>query len=153
MDALATMDLDSGKITWLLQGIWQKQHDPDIAGGRIVLFDNRGDFARGGKSRVLEFDPVTQQVTWQASVGTGYDLYSGWGGNQQVLANGNVLIAETAPGRLLELTRDGKIAWEYFTTTRGEEGNFAAAMLEARRYVPADIAFTFGEQAQSQATP
>lgn len=153
MDALATMDLESGKITWLLQGIWQKQHDPDISGGHIVLFDNRGDFAREGKSRVLEFDPVTQQITWQASVGTGYDLFSGWGGNQQVLANGNVLIAETAPGRLLELTRDGRIAWEYFTSTRGEEGNFAAAILEARRYTLDEVAFNFAEQAQTQATP
>ena len=46
MDSLATLDLKSGKITWLLNGTWLKQHDPDIVDGRIILFDNRGDFSR-----------------------------------------------------------------------------------------------------------
>jgi len=150
MDSLATLDLESGKIAWMLQGIWQKQHDPDIAGGRILLFDNRGDFSRAGHSRVLELDPLTQQVTWQASVGEGYDIYSGWGGNQQVLANGNVLITVSAPGRLLELTRDGKVAWEYLSTTRNEEGNFAASFLEGRRYAPSEIDFKFSGPGESQ---
>jgi outer membrane protein assembly factor BamB len=153
MDALATLDLASGKIAWLLQGGWQKQHDPDIVNGHILLFDNRGDFARGGKSRVLEFDPITQEIIWQASVGAGYELYSGWGSNQQVLPNGNVMIVESAPGRMLELTRDGKVAWEYYSTTRDEEGKFATALLEARRYAPDEITFELGGKIQPQATP
>jgi len=142
MDSLATIDLTSGKVVWLMKGSWLKQHDPDIVDGRIMLFDNRGDFSRGARSRVLEIDPLSEEITWQASVGDGYDLYSGWGASQQVLANGNVLITETAPGRLLELTRDGKLVWEYFTAGRASpDSAFAPAIQEARRYAPEYIQF------------
>lgn len=147
MDSLATLDLKTGKIVWLLNGTWMKQHDPDIVGGRIMLFDNRGDFSRGGRSRVLEFDPLTQAITWQADVGQNYDLYSGWGASQQVLENGNVLITETTPGRLLELTRDGRLAWVYHTAGRVVEGGkYAPPIQEARRYSDQYIEFEFNER-------
>jgi outer membrane protein assembly factor BamB len=143
MDTLATMDLASGKIVWLLNGSWNRQHDPDIMGGRIMLFDNRGDFSRESRSRVVEFDPLTQEITWQAAMGDGYDLYSGWGASQQPLANGNVLINEAVPARLLELTRDGKLVWEFHAAGRDESGKFAAPILEAKRYAPDDLRFQF----------
>lgn len=136
MDALVTLDLKSEKIVWLTKGSWVRQHDPDIANGRIMLFDNRGDFSRGGRSRVLEFDPLTHEITWQASAGEKYDLYSGWGASQQLLGNGNVLITESASGRLLEVTHDGKLAWEFYSSGRDEFGKFAASIQEARRYSP-----------------
>jgi hypothetical protein len=139
------MDLATGKIVWLVNGSWFRQHDPDITDGKIMLFDNRGDFARGARSRVLEFDPVTQEVTWQAAVGEGYDLYSGWGASQQPLANGNVLINEAVSARLLELTRDGTLVWEFFAAGRDESGQFAAPILEAKRYAPEDLQFPFND--------
>jgi len=154
LDALATIDLGTRKVTGLWIGSWKAQHDPDIVNGRIVLFDNRGDFARGSRSRVIEFDPVTHEITWQASVGQGYDLYSGWGGNQQVLDNGNVLVTESAPGRVVELTRDGRLAWEFNSPGRSHENeNRAPAILEARRYAPESLAFTFNGPGDSQETP
>jgi hypothetical protein len=143
MNAIATIDLGSGKIVWLVHGSWVRQHDPDITDGKIMLFDNRGDFSRGSRSRVIEFDPLTQQITWQAKVGDGYDLYSGWGASQQPLGNGNVLINEAVPARLLELTRDGTPVWEFFAPGRDESGRFAAPILEARRYSPDDLEFQF----------
>ncbi len=146
MDSLATLDLNSGKITWLLNGTWMKQHDPDIVNGRIILFDNRGDFSRGSRSRVLEIDPLTQEITWKADVGKDYDLYSGWGASQQVLENGNVLITESAPGRLIELTRDGKLAWVYQTSGKSEGGRFAPAIQEARRYPAQYLKFEFSDK-------
>jgi hypothetical protein len=146
MNALATVDLRTKKITWLLNGTWVRQHDPDIVDRRIILFDNRGDFSRGGRSRVLEFDPLTQQVTWQADVGQDYDLFSGWGASQQVLENGNVFITESAPGRLLELTRDGGLAWIYHTSGRVEGGDYAPPIQEARRYPDRYIEFNFNAQ-------
>lgn len=154
MDALATLDLGSGKITWLLKGSWLKQHDPDIVSGYIMLFDNRGDFSRGSRSRVLEFDPLTQQVTWQATVGPGFDLYSGWGASQQPLENGNVLITESASGRLLELTREGKLAWVFHNPGRDDQtGKFAPPILEARRYAPDYVAFELSEPSGPQENP
>jgi hypothetical protein len=153
MDALATLDLATGKIVWLLKGSWLKQHDPDLVAGRIMLFDNRGDFARGSRSRILELDPLTQGVTWQATVGDGYDLYSGWGGSQQALENGNVLITETAPGRLLELTRDGRLAWVYHNAAKDEDGKYSVPILEARRYAASFFEFEFSDPRLSQVAP
>jgi len=143
MDTLATLDLNTGKIVWLLRGPWHRQHDPDIVGGRIMLFDNRGDFSRGGRSRVLELDPLTQAISWQVSANDQYDLFSSWGASQQPLANGNVLINETVPGRLLEVTRDGTLVWEFHASGRDESGKFAAPILEATRYAPDDLRFQF----------
>jgi hypothetical protein len=144
MDALATMDLKSGKIVWLVNGSWNRQHDPDFIAGGIMLFDNRGDFSRGARSRVLEFDPLTLEITWQASKGEGYDLYSGWAASQQPLPNGNIFINESVPARLLELTRDGKLVWEFHAAGRDDTGKFAAPIQEARRYSPEYINFQFG---------
>jgi outer membrane protein assembly factor BamB len=143
MDALATLDLNSGKIVWLLRGPWHRQHDPDIVNGRIMLFDNHGDFSRGGRSRVLEVDPLTQEITWQASANDQYDLFSRWGASQQPLANGNVFINEAVPARLLEVTRDGTLVWEFHASGRDESGKFAAPILEAKRYAPDDLRFQF----------
>jgi hypothetical protein len=143
MDALATLDLNTGKIVRLLRGPWHRQHDPDIVNGRIMLFDNRGDFSRGGRSRVLEVDPLTHEITWQAGANDQYDLFSRWGASQQPLANGNVLINETAPGRLLEVTRDGRLVWEFHSSGRDESGKFAKPVLEAKRYAPDYPRFQF----------
>jgi hypothetical protein len=109
-----------------------------------MLFDNRGDFSRGARSRVLEFDPLTLEITWQASKGEGYDLYSGWAASQQPLPNGNIFINESVPARLLELTRDGKLVWEFHAAGRDDTGKYAAPIQEARRYSPEYINFQFG---------
>ena len=154
MDALATLNLGTGKITGLIIGSWRAQHDPDIVNGHIVLFDNRGDFARGSRSRVIEFDPVTQQITWQARTGNGFDLYSGWGANQQVLDNGNVLVTEAAPGRVVELTRDGRAAWVFNSPGRSPVNPMRApSLLEAKRYAPESLSFEFNGQSKPQETP
>lgn len=146
MDTLATLDLNTKKIVWMTRGPWYRQHDPDLtANGNVLLFDNRGDFSRGGRSRLLEFDPVTHQIAWQLAMTPAFDLYSGWGANQQVLPNGNVLINESAHGRLLEVTREGALAWEYFNPNREEEN--AAAILEAQRYAEDAIQFPFNKAA------
>jgi hypothetical protein len=142
MDALATMDLGTGKIVWLLRGSWHRQHDPDLVGDRILLFDNRGDFARNARTRIIELEPSTGGITWSANENDQYALYSGWGGNQQVLENGNVLITESAHGRVLEVTHDGRLVWEFFGALRDEGGRYAAPILEARRYPPPYLQFT-----------
>lgn len=144
MDSLATLDLKSRKIVWLLRGSWHRQHDVDVTtDGRIMLFDNRGDFARGGHSRVIEFDPITQEFTWLVGTDETLKLHSGSGANQQPLPNGNVLITEAAAGRLLEVTRNREVAWEYYNPARAEDGKHADRITEARRYAPSSIDFEF----------
>src|SRR5262245_24750391 len=93
--------------------------------GNLLVFDNGGasgygftnpnaqdgsnTFARAN-SRVLEINPVTLELVWSYA---GPRFYSSNISGAQRLANGNTLITEGASGRLLEVTKESKIVWEY----------------------------------------
>lgn len=106
--------------------------------GNLLVFDNGGwagygaptDFAPDGvknqrrdHSRVLEIDPVTLEIVWQytpAEAGFVVPLdasrfYSPFVSSAQRLPNGNTLITEGSNGRLIEVTREHRIAWEYLS--------------------------------------
>lgn len=108
--------------------------------GNILLFDNGGQAGMGkptpcapdgynnatrGWSRVLEINPVTLQVVWSFN-----DPRRNFGGNAEEhsmanllfspycssadrLPNGNTLITEFAHSRVIEVTPDGEIVWEF----------------------------------------
>jgi len=93
--------------------------------GNLLVFDNGGasgygfpnpnapdgsnSFARAN-SRVLEINPVTLELVWSYN---GPRFYSSNISSAQRLPNGNTLVTEGASGRLLEVTKDSKIVWEY----------------------------------------
>ncbi|MBI2150232.1 MAG: aryl-sulfate sulfotransferase [Acidobacteria bacterium] len=93
--------------------------------GNLLVFDNGGAsgygftnptalnganaFARAN-SRVLEINPVTLDLVWSYA---GPRFYSSNISGAQRLPNGNTLVTEGANGRLFEVTREGKIVWEY----------------------------------------
>jgi hypothetical protein len=71
--------------------------------------DGTGAFARAS-SRVLEINPVTLQLVWSYN---GPRFFSTNISGAQRLVNGNTMITEGASGRLMEVTKEGKIVWEY----------------------------------------
>ena len=104
--------------------------------GNILVFDNGGwagygapnpvskfgeKNARRDFSRVLEIDPVTLEIVWKytpAEAGFVMPLdasrfYSPFISGAQRLPNGNTLITEGSNGRLIEVTPDFEIVWEY----------------------------------------
>ncbi len=81
--------------------------------------DGTGAFARAN-SRVLEINPVTLQVVWSYN---GPRFYSSNISGAQRLVNGNTLITEGASGRMLEVTKDRKIVWEYIYPDFGGGAN------------------------------
>ncbi len=106
--------------------------------GNILIFDNGGQagygvsnpgalngvgVARRDYSRVLEIDPVTLEVVWSSSPAgagpggpaQGVRIYSGHISSAQRLLNGNTLITEGSNGRILEVTPDYEIVWEYIS--------------------------------------
>ncbi|MBW2031140.1 MAG: aryl-sulfate sulfotransferase [Deltaproteobacteria bacterium] len=106
--------------------------------GNILVFDNGGwagydvpnpgspygtNAAKRDHSRVLEFNPITLKVVWQYTARTAgfmprlddYKFYSGYISGAQRLPNGNTLITEGADGRIIEVTPDHKIVWEYIS--------------------------------------
>jgi Arylsulfotransferase (ASST) len=140
LNALAVMDLDDEAVVWLARGPWVLQHDSDILeDSKIMLFDNLGDFANGGRSRVLEFDPVTYEVTRRYGSTAEEQLFSPWAGSQQQLPNGNVLITEATKGRLVEVTPQGDVVWEYFSEMA--EDGYAMHFMEAKRFARDELEF------------
>ena len=129
LDTIAIIDGKTGLVVWALSGMWDAQHQPTLlANGHILLFDNRG---HQGRSKVIEIDPLTQEVVWSYEDGPTRSLYSKACGSCQELPGGNVLITETDNGRALEVTRDKTIVWEFRNPRRtGQDNEFIAAIME-----------------------
>jgi len=118
--------------------------------GNMLIFDNGGEAGYGNTnptsaigtnnakrdySRVLEFDPITLEIVWKFTpLEAGHMLfidaskfYSSYVSGAQRLPNGNTLITEGSDGRLIEVTPEHEIVWEYinpyFNTIAGKITN------------------------------
>jgi len=155
LNMLAVMDLDSDTIVWALRGSWRGQHGAKVLpNGHILLFDNQGGLMKHGRSRALEIAPDTGGIVWSFE-GTDEDpLDSENRGGAQRLANGNTLISESTAGRILEVTPDGSVVWEYVSPLRTIENGhelIASLGLTVSRYDPSYISF-LGDQQNHAAT-
>jgi hypothetical protein len=92
--------------------------------GNLLVFDNEGEggyrpveLSVTGGSRVLEIDPVEQEIVWQYtgedSGGPGWSFQSTHISAARRLPNGNTFIDEGQKGRLFQVTPGGDIVWEY----------------------------------------
>jgi len=124
--------------------------------GNILVFDNGGAAGFGAPnpgsptgewnalrdhSRVLEFDPTTLEIVWQYTARTaGFSpfeedakFYSHYKSGVQRLPNGNTLIMESMYGRIIEVTRDHEIVWEYISPFNLKEKVFSSCIYRAYR--------------------
>ena len=115
--------------------------------GNLLFFDNGGWAGYGAPnpgaptgnknalrdySRVLEIDPLTLKIVWQYTPAeAGYRIpmdanrfYSPFVSSAQRLPNGNTLITEGSGGRLIEVTTDHRIVWEYISPHFGQFNRF-----------------------------
>lgn len=115
--------------------------------GNILIFDNGGWAGYGAPcrmskdgtktdirdhSRVLEIDPITLDVVWEFK-GNDFEnkqmmgllsntqFYSQLTSSAQRLPNGNTLITEGCGARLLEVTANKEVVWEY-VSPHNEQG-------------------------------
>jgi outer membrane protein assembly factor BamB len=154
IDTIALLDLDEERIVWAVRGPWLAQHDPDILeDGNILLFDNLGNFldingsdaeGHGGRSRIIEFDPSTTEIVWQYAGTPEEPFESDVRASQERLANGNTLITEETGGRIIEVTPEGEIVWEFVNPVRaegrGEDGGDLIPIVSwAQRIDPASL--------------
>lgn len=151
---LAIMNLEREEIVWAARGLWQEQHDPDVLdNGNILIFDNQGNKGLYGMSRIMEWNPATNAIDWCYEGSEDEPFQSASRGCEQVLPNGNLLITESNNGRLVEVTRDKKIAWEYHNPHRdNEKGQLVAVLYSAERYSAAELTFLTPQQVAA-ATP
>jgi hypothetical protein len=121
---VAVLDLESETIVWATRGSWLGQHDPSLLpNGNILLFDNLGRFDEGNDAQVIEFDPASLEIQWRYAGDREQPFESDVRSSAEPLPNGNRLITESDGGRLFEVTRDGRIVWEYVNPVRGGEGD------------------------------
>lgn len=145
---VALLDVAKEEIVWATRGPWLSQHDADILlNGDLLLFDNRGHFGEGGKTRIIELNPGTGALVWSYAGNTEHPLQSLIRGAQERLPNGNTLITESDGGRLLEVTPDGKIAWEFVNPIRGGQGDKHIPVVSwAQRLQPSAFTAEFRDQ-------
>jgi hypothetical protein len=114
MDTVALLDMESEKVVWAMGGPWLRQHDSQfLPNGNLLVFDNLGYMSpHGHATRVLEMDPVTQEIVWSYHGSEEEILYSSFQGAVQRLDNGNTLISSYGQCKALEV--DGQeVVWEF----------------------------------------
>jgi hypothetical protein len=98
--------------------------------GTILLFDN--GTARG-YSAVVEIDPASGEQVWRYEDRAGF--FSAYRSGVQRLPNGNTLVAESDAGRILELTAEGEVVWDYCSPFLGQgHGTQGRHVYRATRY-------------------
>lgn len=134
-NALAVMDPFIGKIAWYEKGPWSAQHQPSLLdNGNILLLNNnsrvdppdtpkghlqaavtdRDGASKAGPSEILEYDPVARKVVWRYAGAPGdKEFYTRAAGSVELLPNGNYLASLSFQGRAVEISRKGRIVWEY----------------------------------------
>jgi hypothetical protein len=134
-DLIMVVDPVTLKVKWHQTGPYLRQHDPDFQpDGTLTIFDNRSGGYLGdllGGSRILRLDPISREVAVLYGGREDQPLYTDTQGEHQVLENGNLLITETEGGRVIEVTRDGEIVWEYINRFNAYE---VAPIYSALRY-------------------
>lgn len=114
--------------------------------GNILVFDNGGWGGYGAPnpgsktgaknalrdySRILEFDPTTLKIVWQytpVEYGVVHPVdssrfYSPFISSAQRLPNGNTMITEGSGGRIMEVTAQHELVWEYISPYWGKQMN------------------------------
>lgn len=119
LDLVFVFDPGSGRVKWHASEPFIHQHDPDFIGdGWIGVFDNNRDGSgRGqvlGGSRIVAVQPHTDSVrTLFPRSSSAEPFYTDQRGKWQQLENGNLLLTESAAGRVLEVTPGGKPVWDW----------------------------------------
>lgn len=141
-DEIGVLDPAARKMVWVARGPWEAQHEATLLeNGQILLFDNTGGRNDVRFSRILEFDPLSLEITWSYEGTPDNQLRSAIAGAVAKLPNGNVLIAETEQGRVLEVTRDKRIVWEYINpNTTEEDPEVRSAVADCVRIEPSFVA-------------
>ncbi len=146
LNALVVVDRHSRSVVWASNGIWLAQHDAEfLENGHLLLYDNLGSLGTG--TRVLEYDPLTHAVPWCFGDEHSSSFRAHNRGVKQRLPNGNTLIADPYHKRLMEVTQDKRMVWDYHCASApvpqgGHPRGFV--ITSARRYRPEELTFLKG---------
>ncbi|MCA9496855.1 MAG: aryl-sulfate sulfotransferase [Nanoarchaeota archaeon] len=94
------------------------QHGAQILeNGNLLIFDN-GRYR--GWSRVIELNPINLEIIWEYKANNFFTVAQGYA---QRLENGNTLITESEKGRVIEVTKEKEIVWEFYHNEKQNKKN------------------------------
>ena len=136
-DVVAIVNWEQRKLIWMWgRGQISGPHDAYfLDNGHIMIFDN--GLARGW-SRVIELDPIAEEIVWEYKAPNPEDFYTIRMGSQQRLANGNTLLTNSDNGQVVEISQKGDIVWEYlnpYLSKRGHRGALGRTTRYSRDFI------------------
>ena len=140
LSTVMMIDWPRGDVLWKWGGlgVMSHQHDPTITPeGNLLIFDNGTHHPIVGRSRVIEIDMEKKEIVWQYASSPVFSMLSAHIAGAERLNNGNTLICEGESGRVLEVTRDGEICWEWVSPfVHNFKGVDVVMLFRAHRYAP-----------------
>jgi len=116
LDYILKISWPKGDVLWRWGGLGRLSHphDPTITPeGNLLVFDNGSRHPLQARSRVVEVDMKTDRIVWQYAGSPVFSFISLHVAGAERLDNGNTLICEGETGRVLEVTPDQEICWEW----------------------------------------
>lgn len=155
VSAIIIISRETGEVIWHLDStvVAQQHCASELEDGSILIFDNGTYRHRESAtySRVIQVDRTTKNIVWQYRDPNPLTFFTPFMGGAQRLGNGNTLITEAAFGRVFEVSKEGKLCWEYVNPdfadykgldAREIEGIFdypSNALFRAYKYTPEQI--------------
>lgn len=134
INTVCVLDLEMESIVWAMSSLWQGQHEPTVLdNGNMIVFDNSGTRPY---SRVIEFDPVTQEIVWMYQGDASNEFYSRTGSSARRLPNGNTLITESESARAFEVTPDKRVVWKFVNPHKAGPLDNASKLFDVVRIAP-----------------
>lgn len=137
LDLIGILDIKREELIWKWgPGELDKQHHPTLLeNGNILIFDNG---VSRGFSRVLELNPITKEIVWEYKTDPPQRFFSLRRGSSQRLPDGNTLITESDKGRVIEVTDNGTVVWEFYNPQIDREEKKRAAIYRLMRIIDSD---------------
>jgi hypothetical protein len=122
LDLVAILNLEREAVVWSWgPGQLDRPHHPSVLpNGNLLVFDNG---LRRRWSRLIELEPSTARIVWTYQGDPPESFFTDYRGSVQSLANGNLLVTESARGRVFEVTRSGKVVWEFWNPDVDKDGH------------------------------
>ncbi|WP_209509802.1 MULTISPECIES: arylsulfotransferase family protein [unclassified Ruegeria] len=125
LNLIVVVDSKTKAVKWYQTGPWVRQHDPEFRpDGKISVFNNNAyltSYDELEKTRlsaprdtnIMLIDPVSRETEIAYGSRPGQEMLSVVRGQHEILSDGGMLITEFDAGRVLEVTAEGDIVWEY----------------------------------------
>ena len=142
LNLIGVLDPDKEQLIWSWgPGELDRQHSPTfLQNGNILIFDNG---VSRNFSRVIELNPLTKKIEWEYKSDPPEDFFTTWGGSCQRLPNGNILISESAKGRIFEIDSAGNLVWEFYNPSVDYKNKKREGILSMHRIVNPEMAEYF----------